>query len=149
QPIAERVSKVRLAHLAPPAVPLPGFLERLPGQLAGRDLRTLVQAMAAAHRAGRRVAVTMGAHVVKCGLSPVLVDLMERGIVPSFATNGAATIHDCELALFGRTSEDVEQGLRDGTFGMAEETHRFVNGAINAGVARGLGIGRAVGEALL
>jgi hypothetical protein len=149
QPIAERVSKVRLAHLAPPAVPLPGFLERLPDQLAGRDLRTLVQAMAAAHRAGRRVAVTMGAHVVKCGLSPVLIDLMERGIVTSFATNGAAIIHDCELALFGRTSEDVEQGLRDGTFGMAEETHRFVNGAVNAGVARGLGIGRAVGEALL
>jgi hypothetical protein len=91
----------------------------------------------------------MGAHVIKCGLSPVLLDLMQRGIITSLATNGAAIIHDAELALFGRTSEEVEEGLREGTFGMAEETHTFLNGAVREGVGRGLGIGAAVGQALL
>jgi len=91
----------------------------------------------------------MGAHVIKCGLSPVLLDLMRRRIVTSIATNGAAIIHDSELALFGHTSETVEQGLRDGTFGMAEETHQFVNGAVAEGAGHGLGLGAAIGEALL
>jgi hypothetical protein len=148
-PIAQRQSKVHLAELAPPPVPLAGFLDRLPRQFAGNDLRDLVGAIAAAHRGGRRFAITMGAHVIKCGLGPVIIDLMRRGIVTSLATNGAAIIHDSELALFGHTSELVEQGLQDGTFGMAEETHRFVNGAVATGSDRGLGIGAAIGAKLL
>src|SRR5262249_24153106 len=86
-PIADRQSKVRIADLAPPAVALPGFLEQLPRQFAGNDLRALVRGIAAARRAGRPVAVTMGAHVIKCGLSPVLIDLMARGIITSLAMN--------------------------------------------------------------
>jgi len=148
-PISQRGSKVRLPDLAAPAMRLPGFLDRLPRQFAGNDLRELVRGIAAAHRAGRPVAITMGAHVIKCGLSPVLIDLMRRGVVTSVASNGAAIVHDSELALFGHTSETVEQGLRDGTFGMAEETHRFVNGAVSDGASRGLGIGAAIGNALL
>src|SRR3712207_3328258 len=89
QPIGERRSKVSAADVAGPVVRLPGFVESLPRQFAGNDLRALVGAIAAAHRAGRRVAVTMGAHVIKCGLGPVLVELMRRGIVTSVATNGA------------------------------------------------------------
>lgn len=149
QAFADRASKVRVSQLAGTVPVLTGFLEALPRQFAGDDLRNLVQAIAAAHRTASPVAVTMGAHVIKCGLSPVLIDLMRRGIVTSVATNGAAIIHDSELALFGHTSEDVERGLRTGTFGMAEETHRFVNGALNEGVRRGDGIGTAIGQALL
>jgi hypothetical protein len=149
QPIGERPSKVRLADLARPPAPLVGFLDQLPRQLAGNDLRELVEAIVGARERGRPVAVTMGAHVIKCGLAPVLVDLMQRGIITSLAANGAAIIHDSELALFGHTSEIVEEGLRDGTFGMAEETHQFVNRAVTAGIRRGLGIGAAIGQALL
>lgn len=148
-PIAERVSKVRREQLAPPPTPLEGFLERLPALLAADDLRTVVDSIAAAKRSGRPVLVSMGAHVIKCGLAPVLIDLARRGVVTGFATNGATLVHDTELALFGHTSEDVAQGLREGTFGMAEETQAFVNGAISSGVAQGQGLGEAVGRALL
>src|SRR5437764_13658502 len=86
-PIAQRRSKVQLADLAPPPMPLPGLLDRLPRQFAGNDLRELVRAVAAAHRGQRAVAITMGAHVIKCGLGPVLIDLMRRGIGTSVSTN--------------------------------------------------------------
>jgi len=148
-PIAERGSKVKLEHLAPAATPLSGFLERLPHLLVADQLRAVVAGVVAARRAGRPVLFTMGAHVIKCGLAPVLIDLARRGIITAFATNGATLVHDSELALFGETSEDVEQGLRDGTFGMGEETHSFVNGAIRDGVLRGEGLGESVGRALL
>jgi len=148
-PIAQRGSKVRLEHLAPPPTPLEGFLDRLPRLLVADQLRAVVAGVVAARRAGRPVLLTMGAHVIKCGLAPVLIDLARRGIITAFATNGATLVHDSELALFGETSEDVEQGLRDGTFGMAEETQAFVNGAIREGVARGEGLGESVGRALL
>ena len=88
------------------------------------------------------------AHVIKTGLSPVLIDLMERGFVSAIATNGAGVIHDFEIALSGATSEDVDAALGAGQFGMADETGRLLNGAINAGVAAGLGIGQAVGRFL-
>lgn len=148
-PIAQRESKVRLDQLAPAPVPLRGFLERLPRTLAADSLRDVVAAILRARAAGRPVLATMGAHVIKCGLAPVLIDLARRGILTGFATNGATLVHDSELALFGHTSEEVAGGLRDGTFGMAEETHAFVNGAVAAGVARGEGLGEAVGRALL
>lgn len=148
-PIAARQSKVRLEDQAPAPSPLHGFLDRLPRLLAADALRDAVGGIAAAHRGGRPVVVSMGAHLTKCGLSPVLIDLARRGVFTAFATNGATLVHDSELALFGHTSEDVASGLRDGTFGMAEETQAFVNGAIRDGVARGWGIGESVGRALL
>jgi hypothetical protein len=148
-PIAERGSKVHLDHLAPVPTPLHGFLDRLPNLLVADQLRSVVAGIVAARRAGRPVLLTMGAHVVKCGLAPVLIELARKGIVTAFATNGASLVHDSELALFGETSEDVEVGLREGTFGMAEETHTFINGAVRDGVRRGEGLGEAVGRALL
>ena len=105
-------------------------------------------AIRGAHAAGRGIIWGLGAHVIKTGLSPVLIDLMERGFVSALATNGAGIIHDFELALSGGTSEDVEEALGPGRFGMAEETGRLLNGAINDGVGRGLGIGQAVGARL-
>src|SRR5204862_791915 len=90
----------------------------------------------------------IGAHVIKTGLGPVLIDLMERGCVSAIATNGAAVIHDFEIALVGATSEDVDEALGPGRFGMAEETGRLLNAAITDGVGRGLGVGQAVGQYL-
>ena len=147
--IDARRSKVQRQDLAPPPTPLPGFLDRLPRQLAAESLRAVTTAIATAHRRGRSVIVLCGAHVIKVGLSPVLIDLMRRGIVSAVASNGAILVHDSEMALFGHTSEDVEASLADGTFGMTRETHEFVNGAVNRGVAEGLGIGAAVGRALV
>jgi hypothetical protein len=148
-PIAERRSKVTLDQLAPPPQPLPSLLGRLPRLLAADTLREVTLAIADARRAGRPVILAMGAHVIKCGLAPVVIELARRGIVTAVATNGASLVHDCELALFGHTSEDVARGLEEGTFGMAEETHSFINGAVTHGAAQGLGIGEAVGRALL
>ena len=99
-----------------------------------------------ATRSGGGIVWGIGAHVIKTGLGPVLIDLMERGFVSALATNGAAIIHDFEIALVGATSEDVDEALGPGRFGMAEETGRLLNGAINEGVGAGLGIGQAVGD---
>jgi hypothetical protein len=148
-PIAARRSKVALPQLAPPPSPLHGFLERLPSLLAADDLRLVVRSIAAARAGDRPVLCGMGAHVIKCGCAPVLIELARRGLVTGFASNGALLVHDSELALFGHTSEDVAQGLREGTFGMAEETQAFLNGAVREGAARGEGLGEAVGRALL
>ena len=116
--------------------------------LVARDFRRVVQAVVAAHRAGRAVLVMLGGHVVKTGLAPVLVDLMRRGVVTHVAMNGSAAIHDYEIARFGATSEDVAAGLRDGTFGMAEETGRGMNEAFVRGAAAHQGMGEAVAVAL-
>jgi hypothetical protein len=116
--------------------------------LVARDFRRVVQAVVAAHRAGRAVLVMLGGHVVKTGLAPVLVDLMRRGVVTHVAMNGSAAIHDYEVARFGATSEDVAAGLRDGTFGMAEETGRGMNEAFVRGAAAHQGMGEAVAVAL-
>src|SRR5690242_17075298 len=124
-PLAERVSKVRLDQFAraPGAgLGLSEWLETLPRLLAGEELRALVDALAAARAVRKPVIVGLGAHVVKCGLAPVLLALTDLGVVTGFATNGATIVHDVEIALAGRTSEDVARALRDGTFGMAEET---------------------------
>ena len=116
--------------------------------LVARDFRRVVQAVVAAHHAGRAVLVMLGGHVVKTGLAPVLVDLMRRGVVTHVAMNGSAAIHDYEIARFGATSEDVAAGLRDGTFGMAEETGRGMNEAFVRGAAAHQGMGEAVAVAL-
>lgn len=125
------------------------FLDSLPRILVGNDFREIVAATVNAVRNHRPVVIMMGAHPVKCGLNRLFVDLMKRGIISAVALNGAAAIHDFELALIGATSEDVQHGLNDGTFGMADETGRLMNQAIIAGVKQGIGAGRALGEAIL
>jgi hypothetical protein len=149
-PLAHRKSKVASAALG--SIPDPhrsiaDFLAGLPDILAARDLRAIARAIADRHRAGRLLLLGMGAHPIKVGLSPLIIDLMRRGIVSAVAMNGACIVHDFELAWHGATSEDVGASLTTGQFGMAEETGRFLNRAIAAG--RDGGLGTAVGRALL
>lgn len=151
-PLGERPSKVTAAALArvwQKGGAFRDFLASLPDILGAHDLKAVGDAIVAARRAGKPVIVGMGAHVIKVGLSPVVIDLMERGIVTAIAMNGAGPIHDFELAYAGFTSEDVEPMLRTGEFGMAEETGSILNEAIREGAAKGWGFGRAVGERLL
>lgn len=124
------------------------FLASLPDILAARDLRRVVTHVAAAHRAGRGVVVMLGGHVIKVGVGPLLGALVRRGVVTHVAMNGAAAIHDFELAAFGGTSEDVEAGLADGTFGMVKETGAAMNGAIVAAHAAQHGLGEGLVAAL-
>jgi hypothetical protein len=148
-PLGSRKSKANAADFASAFMPgsgVGGFVESLPGILAAGDFKAVVEAMTAARSANRGIAWGLGAHVLKTGLSPVLIDLMERGFISAIATNGAGVIHDFELALSGSTSEDVDEALGPGRFGMAEETGRLLNGAINEGVAKGLGLGQSVVE---
>ncbi|MFA5144197.1 MAG: hypothetical protein WC522_08575 [Candidatus Omnitrophota bacterium] len=121
------------------------FYASLPDILVSRNFQTLVDKIVRAYKGRRMVILMMGAHVIKCGLSPLVVDLMRRGVIKAVALNGAGVIHDTEIALIGRTSEDVGEGILDGSFGMAKETASFINGAINDGFGKGIGIGEAVG----
>lgn len=127
---------------------LAAWLESLPDILAARDFRAVVETLLRARRGGHGIVWGIGAHVLKTGLSPILIDLMERGFVSALAMNGAGIIHDFEIALAGATSEDVDAALGPGQFGMAEETGAGLNRAITEGVAEGLGIGQAVGRFL-
>ncbi len=150
-PLKSRRSKTRVEQFAkpnPPGVSLRAFVESLPGILAAADFRAVVAAMLEARASGAGIVWGFGAHVVKTGLSPLLIDLMERGFVSALATNGAGIIHDFEIALVGATSEDVDSSLGAGKFGMADETGRLLNGAIANGVAEGLGLGQSVGKYL-
>jgi len=148
-PLKSRPSKVRREDFARPLTPgatVGALIDALPNVLAAADFKAVVAAIVEATRTGGGVLWGLGAHVIKTGLGPVLIDLMERGCVSAIATNGAAVIHDFEVALVGATSEDVDQTLGAGRFGMAEETGRLLNGAINDGVAAGLGLGQAVAQ---
>jgi hypothetical protein len=150
-PLASRKSKANAADFArafAPGAGVRGLIESMPSMLGAADFKAVVTAMRAAHAAGRGILWGFGAHVLKTGLSPVLIDLMERGFVSALATNGAGIIHDFEIALAGSTSEDVDEALGPGRFGMAEETGRLLNGAINDGVKDGLGLGQAVARYL-
>jgi deoxyhypusine synthase len=122
------------------------FLDSLPAALAARDLRELARRVATAHRGGRMVLLMMGAHPIKVGLGPLIRDLIAGGIVTAIAANGAAVIHDFELAFAGRTSEDVGAGLGDGSFGMAEETGAFVAAAAKMAAGEGRGFGEVIGR---
>jgi hypothetical protein len=124
------------------------FLRALPDVLVARDFRLVVQAIASAARRERGVVVMLGGHIVKTGLAPVLIELMSRRIVTHVAMNGSAAIHDYEVARFGATSEDVAAGLKDGTFGMAEETGREMNEAFVEGMRASQGMGESLGVAL-
>ena len=125
------------------------FLESLPGILAANDIKEIVDAIVKARKNGRPVVLGMGAHAIKVGLSPIIINLMEKGMITAVAMNGACIVHDYELSLMGHTSEDVDVELCRGTFGMAEETGKGLNRAINNGVKKGNGIGRAVGGHIL
>ena len=150
-PLASRQSKVHATEFGPPCGAGSGigaFVRSLPDILAGADLKAVIAAIVAAKRSGHGVLWGLGGHVIKTGLGPVLIDLMERGFVSAIATNGATVIHDFELALVGSTSEKVEEALEGGRFGMAAETAHLLNGAICEGVKAGLGIGQSVGRHL-
>ena len=125
------------------------FYDSLPNILAVRNFKDVVDATVAARKKKRMVIFMMGAHVIKCGLSPIVIDLMKRGIVKHVALNGAGIIHDTEVAMIGGTSEDVGEGIVDGSFGMARETASFINGAVNYGFRNGIGIGEAVGSRIM
>lgn len=124
---------------------LRSFFYSLPNLLKANELKEISRAIVVAKKKGKPVILMMGAHVIKCGLSPLVIDLIERGIVSAVATNGAGVIHDFEIAYWGATSEDVASALGDGSFGMARETADFINSAIKEGVGEGLGLGASVG----
>ena len=121
------------------------FYQSLPAFLAAKDLRTIVKAIVEAHHRKKPVLWMFGAHVIKVGLNPLLIQLLRRRVITAIAMNGAGVIHDFELAYMGSTSEDVASALADGSFGMAEETTRLINGAIRDGAKRKTGLGQAVG----
>jgi len=150
-PLDRRPSKVAAKALGKPVrarASVREFLAGLPDILAARDLRDAATRIARAVRARRPVVLGMGAHAIKVGLGPLIVDLIERGRLAAVAMNGACLVHDFELAWGGRTSEDVGPGLDRGLFGMARETGEFLNRATSEGVAAGQGLGRAVGDAI-
>ena len=148
--LEERGGKVKVADFAAayePGSGIAGLLNSLPHLLAADSFRAVVDALAAARQNRRAILWGMGGHVIKCGLAPVLLDLMRRGYATGFALNGSAAIHDFEIALAGHTSEDVETVLPDGRFGAAEETGREMNCAIVEGARDGIGMGEALGRA--
>ena len=150
-PIADRGGKVGLAHMAKPYAKgsgIKGLLSSLPDVLAAPQFLAIVDSVVEARRRGRGLLWGLGGHVVKCGLAPVLLDLMRRGFISGFVMNGAATIHDFEIGIAGHTSEDVEAVLPDGRFGAAEETGREMNEAIAEGKVAGIGMGEALGARL-
>lgn len=150
-PVTNRYSKVESSLLGKKlhkGARVRSLIRGLPDILAARDLKSIARKIADAHRAKKTVLLGMGAHPIKVGLSPIIIDFLEKGIIDGVALNGAGVIHDFELAFAGQTSEDVAASLQDGSFGMAEETGRFINEAIIQGCARELGIGAAVGAAV-
>lgn len=147
--ISERKSKVSADDFATPwekGGSFAQFLDSFPDILAAKDVRTVISSMAEAFLKKKTILTGMGAHVIKVGLNPVIIDLMKRGIITAVAMNGAGIIHDSEIAMTGRTSEDVATSLGDGSFGMARETGEFLNGAIKRAEKESLGLGEAVGK---
>jgi hypothetical protein len=146
----QRSTRVRIEDFARPLAPgaAAAVLDSLPDQLAARALREVVDRVAEAHRQGRPVVAMCGGHVVKVGVSPCLITLIERGVITHLALNGAAALHDIEIARAGRTSEDVEANLMTGSFGMVNETGAFMNAAMREGARRGEGLGECWGRAV-
>ena len=150
--LSERKSKVGAADFAKiwqKGGSFQSFLDGLPDILAGSQIKTVISTIASAHRNSKTVIFGMGAHVIKVGLNPIVIDLMQRGIITSVAMNGAGIIHDLEIAMAGQTSEDVAASLDDGSFGMVKETCNFLGDAIVKSSETGAGLGRAVGQAIL
>ncbi len=150
--LADRNSKVSVADFARPweqGDPFSRFLESLPDILAARDLKEVADRIGTAQSEGRPVILAMGAHPIKVGLSPLIIRWMERGILSALAMNGAGIIHDAEVAMAGRTSEDVEAELEEGRFGMAEETAVVINRAAERSARESAGLGESVGRTVL
>jgi hypothetical protein len=150
-PLKDRPSKVAVNSFARPhekGATVSEFLQGLPAILGAQNLRDLAHAIVKARANGKAILWGLGGHVIKTGLSPILIDLMDRGLMTGIALNGSGIIHDFEIALIGSTSEDVEAQLQEGEFGMAEETGQGINQAISGGVANGLGIGESLGRYL-
>ena len=151
-PLENRINKVSVRDFATPPeleVDLSPFLASLPNILKGQDFSALVDDIVTAHQNKKPVIVMMGGHVIKCGLSLLLIDLVKRGVITGFAFNGASSIHDFEIALIGETSEDVAAYLQEGQFGMWEETGRLMNEATQRAADTGIGMGEALGRQLI
>ncbi len=149
--LASRPSKVTVEDFARPsdaADSLSGFLDKLPNILAVRSLRAIAKSIRRARDLGKPIIWGMGGHVIKTGVSPLILDLMDRGYVTAIASNGSVLVHDTEIALVGFTSEDVDATLGKGAFGAATETGEILNGAAKAGRDDGLGLGEAMGRAV-
>jgi hypothetical protein len=150
--VRERANKVATEEFGKPLRKGATFMEyfdSLPDILAGKELRAVVEAIVQARKNDRPVIVTMGAHVIKVGLSPLLIDWMKRGVLAAIATNGAGAVHDTEVARFGVTSEDVGAGIKTGLFGMARETGEFINGAARIAHSQEAGFGETLGAQLI
>src|SRR6202047_2829124 len=150
-PLAARTSKVNVADFAKPSaanISISKFLDSLPNFLAAEDLRQLLGAVQRARAGQKGILWGIGGHVIKVGLGPVLIDLIERGFVSGIAMNGAALIHDFEIAIVGNTSEDVDAGISTGQFGMARETGEQLNEIAKIAARSGLGYGEAAGQFL-
>ncbi len=150
-PLKERQSKVNSDQFGKawqPGGKISKWLNSLPNVLAANDLRQVAASVVSAVKGRKTVILAMGAHAIKVGLNPVILDLMERRIISGLAMNGAGIIHDSEVAMVGNTSEDVAAVLGAGEFGMAEETGRFLNQAITEGAGQGMGMGKSIGAML-
>ena len=150
-PISKRSHKVKYQDFAgaPSKVAsFSDFYNSLPNILSGNDFREVVDAVIAARKKKRPVVAMMGSHVIKCGLNPVIIELIKKKVITAVALNGSGAIHDFEIALIGKTSEDVGEALEDGSFGMAKETALYLNGAIGEAVERDIGAGQAIGQVI-
>ena len=147
-PIGQRrnlVHRDQFRPLCDPAGSIEDLFDSLPDILAARELKSAAEAVSASVESGAQVVAALGGHVVKVGMGPLIIDLMERGVISAIAMNGATAIHDLELALIGETSEDVEQNIADGSFGMSQETAEAFRESAEQG-ARGVGLGAALGN---
>jgi len=151
-PLADRKSKVNAEMFGKPmdgSENVPGFIAKLPHVLAAESFRNLIRAILYARSSRKPILWGLGGHVIKVGLGPVINDLLHAGFVTGIAMNGSAAIHDFEVALRGATSEEVEEGIGSGKFGMARETAEFMNDAVNRGQAAGIGLGETLGRTIL
>jgi hypothetical protein len=147
--IKDRKSKIQIKNFGKPAQPgydVKSFLGSLPKCLKADDFKKLLDSIVKAKRRGKPIIFMFGAHVIKCGLSPVVIDLMENGFISLLATNGAGAIHDFEIALWGKTSEEVEESIQDGSFGMAKETAEIFNQVSSFAKEEDIGLGEALGK---
>jgi hypothetical protein len=147
--IKNRPSKVSLAYFAKAPArrrTFSGFFDSLPNILKANQIRTIVNTIVVARKKKKSVIFMSGAHVIKCGLNPVVIELINKKVITCIALNGAGIIHDFEIALGGKTSEDVGEGLKDGKFGMVKETADFINNAVKEGVSEGYGLGYSVAK---
>jgi hypothetical protein len=147
--VKRRPSKTQIKNFGKPLSSesdVSDFLESLPKCLKADDFRKLLNSIGKAKRVGKPIIFMFGAHVIKCGLSPVLIDLMQNGFISLLATNGAGAIHDFEIALWGKTSEEVERSIQDGSFGMAKETAEIFNQVSSFAQKENIGLGEAIGK---